>query len=64
MIFPFILFFFATQWTNRNLAFSIFELALSGVLNVNYIMNKNKTELKTENPTYTFRDTNLVLQLI
>ena len=33
-------------------------------LNKNINFNKNETELKMENPTYNFRETNLMLQLI
>ena len=38
--------------------------SLSILLNKNINFNKNKTELKMENPTHTFRETNLVLQFI
>ena len=38
-IFPFILLLFATHWSNRNQAFSIFEHVLSRVLNVMNIIN-------------------------
>ena len=34
------------------------------LLNKDISFNKNKTESKMENPTNSFRDTNLVLQLI
>ena len=34
------------------------------LLNKNINLNKNKTESKLENPTHSFRDTNLALQLI
>ena len=34
------------------------------LLNKNINFNKNKTESKMENPTHSFRETNLVLQLI
>ena len=34
------------------------------LLNKNINFNKNETESKTENPTRTFRVTNLILQLI
>ena len=34
------------------------------LLNKNINFNKNETESKMENPTYSFRETNLVLQLI
>ena len=34
------------------------------VLNKSVNFNKNETESKMENPTYSFRDMNLVLQLI
>ena len=34
------------------------------LLNKNISFNKNETESKTENPTRTFRVTNLILQLI
>ena len=34
------------------------------LLNKNINFNKNETELKMENPTYNFRETNLMLQLI
>ena len=34
------------------------------LLNKNVNFNKNETELKMENPTHSFRETNLVLQLI
>ena len=33
-------------------------------LNKNINFNKNETELKMENPTHCFRETNLVLQLV
>ena len=34
------------------------------LLNKNVNINKNETESKIENPTHSFRETNLVLQLI
>ena len=34
------------------------------LLNKNINFNKNETESKMENPTHSFRETNLVLQLI
>ena len=34
------------------------------LLNKNVNFNKNETESKTENPTHSFRDTKLLLQLI
>ena len=34
------------------------------LLNQNMNFNKNETEAKIENPTHSFRETNLVLQLI
>ena len=34
------------------------------LLNKNINFNKGETESKMENPTYSFRETNLVLQLI
>ena len=34
------------------------------LLNKNINFNKNKTELKAENPIHVFRGTNLILQLI
>ena len=34
------------------------------LLNKNINFNKSETELKMENPTHSFRETNLVLQLI
>ena len=34
------------------------------LLNKNINFNKNETESKIENPTHSFRETNLVLQLI
>ena len=34
------------------------------MLNKNVNFNKNETELKMENPTHCFRETNLVFQLI
>ena len=34
------------------------------LLNKNLIFNKNETESKMENPTHSFKETNLVLQLI
>ena len=34
------------------------------ILNKNINFNKNETESKMENPTHSFRETNLVLQLI
>ena len=34
------------------------------LLNKNLIFNKNVTESKMENPTHSFKETNLVLQLI
>ena len=34
------------------------------LLNKNIKFNKNETELRMENPTYNFRETNLVLQLM
>ena len=34
------------------------------LLNKNISFNKNETELKMENPAHSFRETNLVLQLI
>ena len=43
---------------NGILAFSFF------LLNKNINFNKNETESKIENPTHSFRETNLVLQLI
>ena len=34
------------------------------LLNKNIYFNKNETESKMENPTHSFRETNLVCQLI
>ena len=34
------------------------------LLNKNLIFNKNETESKMENPTHSFKEANLVLQLI
>ena len=39
------------------------ELKLTQI-SLNFKLNKNETELKMENPTHSFRQTNLVLQLI
>ena len=38
--------------------------SLQILMNKNINFNKNKTELKMENPTHGVRETNLVLQLI
>ena len=46
------------NWLSQNFDF----LSLKKLLNVN--LKKNETELKMQNPTRSFRETNLVLQLI
>ena len=51
-----------TQNFDRN--YDVLESkSLCILLNKNVRFNKNKTESKMENPTHSFRETNLVLQL-